>query len=48
MEKRAVFRAQLLPYAAARPQLAITFIFFYWPAGQAVWQSFLLRRRLRH
>ena len=23
------------------PQLAITFIFFYWPASQAVWQSFL-------
>ena len=23
------------------PQLIITFVFFYWPASQAVWQSFL-------
>ena len=23
------------------PQLVITFVFFYWPASQAVWQSFL-------
>ena len=25
------------------PQLVITFVFFYWPASQAVWQSFLLQ-----
>lgn len=25
------------------PQLIITLVFFYWPAGQAVWQSFLLQ-----
>ena len=42
MEKRAVFSSKLLPYALLLPQLAITFVFFYWPASQALWQSFLL------
>jgi sn-glycerol 3-phosphate transport system permease protein len=42
MEKRAIFSNQLLPYALLVPQLAITVIFFYWPASQAIWQSFLL------
>jgi sn-glycerol 3-phosphate transport system permease protein len=42
MEKRAVFSSKLLPYMLLLPQLAITFIFFYWPASQAIWQSFLL------
>jgi sn-glycerol 3-phosphate transport system permease protein len=43
MEKRSVFNHRLLPYALLLPQIAITFIFFYWPASQAVWQSFLLQ-----
>ena len=42
MEKRAIFSSKLLPYALLLPQLAITFVFFYWPASQALWQSFLL------
>jgi len=42
MEKRALFSNKLLPYFLILPQLAITLIFFYWPASQAVWQSFLL------
>jgi sn-glycerol 3-phosphate transport system permease protein len=42
MEKRALFPGKLLPYMLLLPQLAITLIFFYWPASQAVWQSFLL------
>jgi sn-glycerol 3-phosphate transport system permease protein len=42
MEKRALFSSKILPYALLFPQLAITLIFFYWPASQAVWQSFLL------
>ena len=42
MEKRALFSNKLLPYFLILPQLAITLIFFYWPAAQAVWQSFLL------
>ena len=43
MEKRAIFGGQLLPYLLLAPQLLITFVFFYWPASQAVWQSFLLQ-----
>lgn len=39
--KRTVFGSKTLPYALLLPQLAITAIFFLWPAGQAVWQSFL-------
>jgi sn-glycerol 3-phosphate transport system permease protein len=42
MEKRAVFGNRLLPYGLLAPQVAITLIFFYWPATQAVRQSFLL------
>ncbi len=41
--KRSVFTHRLLPYALLGPQIAITIIFFYWPAIQAVWQSFLLQ-----
>ena len=43
MEKRAIFGGKLLPYMLLAPQLLITLVFFYWPAGQAVWQSFLLQ-----
>ncbi len=43
MEKRVGFRGRLLPYALLAPQLAITLIFFYGPASQAIWQSFLLQ-----
>src|ERR1043165_784314 len=43
MEKRALFGHKLLPYWLPVPQLIITFVFFYWPASQAVWQSFLLQ-----
>src|SRR3954451_7772994 len=41
MEKSAVFNSKLLPYLLLIPQLVITIVFFYWPASQAVWQSFL-------
>jgi sn-glycerol 3-phosphate transport system permease protein len=41
MEKSVVFSNKLLPYLLLIPQLIITFIFFYWPASQADWQSFL-------
>lgn len=43
MEKRVVFRSAWLPYLLLAPQLAITIIFFFWPAGQAVWYSFQLQ-----
>lgn len=39
--KRTIFSNKGLPYALLFPQLAITAIFFLWPAGQAFWQSFL-------
>jgi sn-glycerol 3-phosphate transport system permease protein len=42
MEKRALFSSKILPYALLLPQLVITLIFFYLPASQAIWQSFLL------
>src|SRR6201995_2752877 len=41
MEKSAVFNNRLLPYLLLTPQFVITLVFFYWPAGQAFWQSFL-------
>lgn len=43
MEKRAIFGGKTWPYLLLAPQLVITFVFFYWPASQAVWQSFLLQ-----
>ncbi len=41
MEKRVVFRSPWLPYLLVLPQIAITLIFFFWPAGQALYQSVL-------
>ncbi|HSO47265.1 MAG TPA: sn-glycerol-3-phosphate ABC transporter permease UgpA [Rhizobiaceae bacterium] len=38
---RAIFPHRLLPYLLLAPQLAITGVFFYWPAVQALWQSML-------
>jgi len=43
LEKRAFFRSRWLPYALVAPQLAITIIFFFWPAGQALYQSVLIQ-----
>ncbi|MDO8789905.1 MAG: sn-glycerol-3-phosphate ABC transporter permease UgpA [Sulfuritalea sp.] len=43
MEKRVFFRSAWLPYALLAPQIAVTLIFFFWPAGQAVWLSFQLQ-----
>jgi len=43
MEKRSIFSHRFLPYALLLPQIVITIVFFYWPASQAVWQSFLLQ-----
>ena len=38
---RTTYRNLWLPYLLIFPQLAITLVFFIWPTGQAVWQSFL-------
>lgn len=42
MEKRVVFGQKTLPYLLLLPQLAITVVFFFLPAGQAMWQSLRL------
>jgi sn-glycerol 3-phosphate transport system permease protein len=39
MQERSRFGASLLPYLLIAPQLAITCVFFLWPAAQALWQS---------
>jgi sn-glycerol 3-phosphate transport system permease protein len=39
--KRTIFGNKGLPYLLLAPQLAVTIIFFLWPAAQAVRQSFL-------
>lgn len=38
--KRAIFQNKLLPYLLIAPQMAVTVIFFLWPAGQALKSSF--------
>jgi sn-glycerol 3-phosphate transport system permease protein len=43
MEKRAYFRSPWLPFALVLPQIAVTVIFFFWPAFQAVWYSFQIQ-----
>jgi len=43
MEKRARFESRWLPYALIAPQMAITLIFFFLPASQAIYQSLLLQ-----
>src|SRR6266404_3966003 len=43
MQKQSVFHSPLLAFLLLVPQVSIVLIFFYWPALQAVWQSFLLQ-----
>ena len=42
-DRRVVFRSAWLPYVLVAPQVAITIVFFFWPAAQAVWFSFQLQ-----
>src|SRR6516165_1663599 len=39
MEKRAIFGSQWLPYALLAPQVVVTILFFFLPAGQMLYQS---------
>ncbi|GAB5509346.1 MAG: sn-glycerol-3-phosphate ABC transporter permease UgpA [Hyphomicrobiales bacterium] len=39
--KRVTLKSAWLPYALLAPQLAVTLIFFIWPAAQAIYQSVL-------
>jgi sn-glycerol 3-phosphate transport system permease protein len=42
MEKRVTFKNPWLPYLLVAPQLAVTAVFFLWPASQALFQSMLI------
>jgi sn-glycerol 3-phosphate transport system permease protein len=42
MEKRVKFKGIWLPLLLIAPQLVITAVFFFYPAGQAVWQSLFI------
>jgi sn-glycerol 3-phosphate transport system permease protein len=39
MRRRVIFKHKLLPYLLLAPQVAVTVVFFYWPAAQAIWYS---------
>ncbi|MGY0714331.1 sn-glycerol-3-phosphate ABC transporter permease UgpA [Azospirillum argentinense] len=39
MQRRVIFDNRALPYLLLAPQVAVTLIFFIWPAAQALWQS---------
>jgi sn-glycerol 3-phosphate transport system permease protein len=41
MEKKVRFKSGWLPWVLLAPQLAIVLVFFFWPAGQALYQSVL-------
>ncbi len=41
MEKRVLFKSAWLPWVLIAPQMAIILVFFFWPAGQALYQSVL-------
>ena len=42
MEKRVIFKGWALPLLLLLPQLVVTAVFFFYPAGQAVWQSLFI------
>lgn len=39
MQRRVLFDNKALPYLLLAPQVAVTLVFFIWPAAQAIWQS---------
>lgn len=39
MDRRTLFEGRLLPALLVLPQIIISAVFFYWPAGQAMWSS---------
>ena len=42
MEKRVTFEGWLLPLCLIAPQVVISAVFFFYPAGQAIWQSLFI------
>lgn len=43
MRRRVIFDNKVLPYLLVAPQLAVTLVFFFWPAAQAIYWSFMLQ-----
>lgn len=43
MRRRSIFGNKFLPYLLLAPQLIITLVFFFWPAGQAIYQSLFIQ-----
>ena len=43
MRRRVIFPNKVLPYLLVAPQLAITVVFFFWPAVQAIYWSVLIQ-----
>jgi sn-glycerol 3-phosphate transport system permease protein len=43
MRRRVIFPNKVLPYLLLAPQLAITLVFFFWPAVQAIYWSVLIQ-----
>jgi sn-glycerol 3-phosphate transport system permease protein len=41
VEKRVLFKSRWLPWVLVAPQMVIVLVFFFWPAGQALFQSVL-------
>ena len=41
MDRRVIFNNKWLPYALVAPQLIVTLLFFFWPAGQALQMSLM-------
>lgn len=42
MEKRVTFKGLWLPLLLVAPQAVVTAVFFFYPAGQAIWQSLFI------
>ncbi len=42
MEKRVTFKGWMLPLLLVAPQVLVTAVFFFYPAGQAIWQSLFI------
>ena len=41
MEKRVTFQGWLLPLCLIAPQVFVSAVFFFYPAGQAIWQAWI-------
>ncbi len=41
MEKKVRFQSRWLPWLLIAPQMAVVLVFFFWPAGRAIYQSVL-------